>query len=584
MKKLSIKAVVSVICSAVLFCMPIGAYLANSSNAITVFANADETTEAIATLGDVSGNDAEEQSDEAADTDEQETEDTLVCTCDSTCSQYGVDTDCEVCAANYKDCQYVSPNVTITIKTLKEWYKTSANVYVDATDTLSTGNFVVAKMEARIGQNGSWTDITDDRYIEISENCSIYVRITDQKGNTYEKNRAMRCFDTTKPTLNAAVSEGVLTIQASDTDSGVKSVYINGYEFTELNNGVLNVRLQQFDSGYQYFTIQALDNAGNMSETYKTQNPYYNDPDSEDDDDASSSLPASAAATAPSSATGNVTEHSITNSTGNVTSTTKESSVDSTPSSSSDSSAKGEDSDESQYGKEFYTIETASEKVFYLIIDRDGEEEVVYFLTEISENDLLNTVDTTSETLPKNSAALNNGNPTESALPNNNLELEDGEVPTEGDALEDSADEALGETDEAETEEEQAPIQESTMGTYILFGAIGAVVLVAAYFLKIKKKKDDDYMDEEDDPDVEEEEMINEDEEAEEDEDSEDEDEVEESNNPNEDDTETQDDSDETDPENEPAESAEEESEPASGFEIFTKNVNEGRKDPEEEQ
>lgn len=42
-------------------------------------------------------------------------------------------------------------------------------------------------------------------------------------------------------------------------------------------------------------------------------------------------------------------------------------------------------------GKEFYTIQTASDKVFYLIIDRDEDEEMVYFLTEISENDLLNT-------------------------------------------------------------------------------------------------------------------------------------------------------------------------------------------------
>lgn len=78
-------------------------------------------------------------------------------------------------------------------------------------------------------------------------------------------------FDTTKPTLNAAVSDGLLSIQVHDTDSGAKAVYVNGYEFTDLTNGTLNIRLQQFDAGYEYFTISAMDNAGNMSEVYKTK-------------------------------------------------------------------------------------------------------------------------------------------------------------------------------------------------------------------------------------------------------------------------------------------------------------------------
>ena len=78
--------------------------------------------------------------------------------------------------------------------------------------------------------------------------------------------------------------------------------------------------------------------------------------------------------------------------------------------------------EKSETGKEFYTIQTASEKVFYLIIDRDGEEEMVYFLTEVTENDLLNVTADNSETLPKNSAALESAIPvTEGALPNNCL-------------------------------------------------------------------------------------------------------------------------------------------------------------------
>jgi len=40
-------------------------------------------------------------------------------------------------------------------------------------------------------------------------------------------------------------------------------------------------------------------------------------------------------------------------------------------------------------GKEFYTIMTPNENVFYLIIDRQREAENVYFLNAVTERDLL---------------------------------------------------------------------------------------------------------------------------------------------------------------------------------------------------
>ena len=109
-----------------------------------------------------------------------------------------------------------------------------------------------------------------------------------------------------------------------DTDSGAKAVYVNGYEFTELTNGTLNIRLQQFDAGYEYFTISAMDNAGNMSEVYKTKNPYYKDPADESDENPAKQLPASAEATKPGNATSTVTEHTRTDSDGNTISQTPE--------------------------------------------------------------------------------------------------------------------------------------------------------------------------------------------------------------------------------------------------------------------
>ena len=58
-------------------------------------------------------------------------------------------------------------------------------------------------------------------------------------------------------------------------------------------------------------------------------------------------------------------------------------------------------------GKEFYTIKTKSDKVFYLIVDKDKTDENVYLLTEVGENDLLNFTDTNMVTLPQNQLLQN---------------------------------------------------------------------------------------------------------------------------------------------------------------------------------
>ena len=244
------------------------------------------------------------------------------CTCKEKCTQYSIDKDCEVCKGDYSLCEYVNPNVKITISTPSGWHNNTTKVHISVEDVAHSGNFTIKTVQAKVAQNGSWTDVTEDMYVEISENTTVYVLVTDQKGKTYEKNRYMKCFDFTKPTLNAAVSDGLLSIQAHDTDSGIKAVYVNGYEFTELTNGVLNIRLQQFDAGYQYFTISAMDNAGNMSEVYKTANPYYTDPEKEDGNEKNPAeqLPVNAQATKPSSATAQVTEHTKTDSDGNTVS------------------------------------------------------------------------------------------------------------------------------------------------------------------------------------------------------------------------------------------------------------------------
>ena len=530
-KKLSVRAVASLLLSALLFCMPIGAVMANSGNTVDAYAEESNTGGETEESAKAEGSKESEESTETEPGDsggesEEETEGGTVsgneipkpeCTCKEKCTQYSIDKDCEVCKGDYSLCEYVNPNVKITISTPSGWHNDTTKVHISIEDVAHSGNFTIKTVQAKVAQNGSWTDITEDMYVEISENTTVYVLVTDQRGKTYEKNRYIKCFDFTKPTLNAAVSDGLLSVQAHDTDSGIKAVYVNGYEFTELTNGVLNIRLQQFDAGYQYFTISAMDNAGNMSEVYKTANPYYTDPEKEDsgEKNPAEQLPVNAQATKPSSATAQVTEHTKTDSDGNTVSELSPAEQKKQAMAEAAASEKKEESGEkekSETGKEFYTIQTASEKVFYLIIDRDGEEEMVYFLTEVTENDLLNVTADNSETLPKNSAALESAIPvSEGALPNNN-----GEQETEEELTEEPDGDGEENTEEPEPEPEKA--EENPMATYIILGVVAVIAIGGGYYFKVVRKKKEEFLDEDDDEEDEEEEY----EDDEENEDSED--------------------------------------------------------------
>ena len=444
------------------------------------------------------------------DTGEEQPEPEKVCICDDKCTQHSYNPDCEVCAEDHTKCAYKVPDVLITITSPPGWYSDKATVSVSVRDISDTGNFIIREVRTRIGTNGTWTEITDTMSVDISENCVIYVEVTDTKGKTYERNRAVVCFDRTNPTINASVSDGLLSIHAIDSHSGIKVIYVNGHEFTEgITNGTLNIRLQEFDSNYEYFTIQAMDNAGNMSEVYRTQNPYYKDPEKKDDG-TTEKLPENATPTEPTTAQANVTEHVTTNGNGNAITPYPSSGSTSYYSGSSDSSSEDsddEDSDSSsssgtsyienrERGKEFYTIQTESEKVFYLIVDRNGENETVYFLTEVSERDLLNVTET-SETLPQNTAVP------ESAIPQpegtvtitNNTPAE-----TEEPAEEEPAEEEKPEEEEKEPEEEEEPEEKKKGGilSWIIIILLGAAAGGVYYFFKFKAGgPDGDYVEDE---------------------------------------------------------------------------------------
>ena len=421
-------------------------------------------------------------------------------------SEDGTDDKKEVSGEEEKP---VEPVVKIKITEPSDWHRKSAEVTFSAEDTVGTGDFTISSARAKIGNTGSWTDVTDSMSVELNENCVVYVEITDTKGRTYSRNKKITCFDTGKPTLNAAVNNGSLTVETNDDESGVKAVYVNGFEFTDLTDGTLNIRMQQFDTGYEYFAIQAMDYAGNVSDTYKVKNTYYKAKDASGKE--VKVLPDSAEATKPSSAVAEVTDHVKTDDAGNMLANVfgglLSSASGDTKSEEKKKALAEADREEKSVepetvpgkGREFYTIEAKSGKVFYLVIDRKDEEEKVHFLTDITENDLLNVTENNSSTIPQNAAVNENGDPTvESALPNNNgflPGLEEDELTTE------EATEALS-TEEAVSGDSTADKPEKKGNPWlpklIVIGIAAAVVLIVRTINKMVKERDGNYEEDED--------------------------------------------------------------------------------------
>jgi len=248
-----------------------------------------------------------------------------------------------------------------------------------------------------------------------------------------------------KPTLNASISDKALTINA-ESEKGIKAIYVNGYEF-EPTDGNLKINLTRFDAGYEKFFIFCEDMEGVRSDIYEVENPYF-DTNLKDTEDPSKELPTDADATPPSSATGDISEHIKSG------------------------------------GRDYYQIETKGGRTFYLIIDNLTDEEKVYFLTEISERDLLNATDDNSETLPRNSAVPEEGITPESVSTNNN-------------AKETTIETVFGESKPKEKETKMADkinISSMSGSSFMPYAVIiigGAAFFVILLLVKKKKKKKD---------------------------------------------------------------------------------------------
>lgn len=371
----------------------------------------------------------------------------------------------------------------INIEKPEGWRQGGTSIAITVDASQMPEGFSITKIEAKVGEDGNWQDVTETGSITINRNQTVYVRVTDGEGKTYEQNRSVKCYDEEKPTLSASLTNGILTVQGNDTISGITAITVNGTTYTDLTDGMLKMQLTQNNFTTKEIEITATDGSGNTSEKYILQNPYYewavqqaekqNQSTSSTgtlsaasstgastatstgtEDTTTSPLPQDSEASAPTEATGTVDERTVTGIEEELAENGE--------------TAETVTSTGTQDTKEFYTISTKSGKIFYLIVDNSKSSDNVYFLTEVSEKDLMNFTLSDTVTLPTTDTVY--------AVPESELRSET-EVPpivTE-----------VPETDDGI----QMPEDKSPLASYVLIGLIVAGIAAGGYYFKIYKPK-----------------------------------------------------------------------------------------------
>lgn len=353
-----------------------------------------------------------------------------VCVCDNKCELGAVNPDCPICRADLTGCTGKAPapipasNLSIKITPPSGWATGSAAAEFCITDEAGSG---FALVQVKIEKNGQWRDVTDSlkqnenrwyREIDLSENCTVYVCATGHDGKVYEKSRYMECFDRTAPTLRASMDGRLLRAEAKDDLSGVAAIYIDGEKYTDLTNGTLDVPLRDLPDDYEQLSVQAVDAAGNKSKIVQVKNPNYQAEDNKQKPSTgqtqppTTTAPVTSTTPAPTTPTTSATAPPATQATtpATTTATKPAAGTDSTKPSASASADPDEETDTTprdpvpltpdgqatvldnatgEDGKEFYTIQTPDENVFYLIIDNQRDTENVYFLNAVTEADLM---------------------------------------------------------------------------------------------------------------------------------------------------------------------------------------------------
>ena len=170
----------------------------------------------------------------------------------------------------------------ITVLSPAKWQKDKATAKINIVDVNGTG---WANIRIVVATENGWQTVVDGDdqsagyAVELRENATIHVSITDHAGNVQAKSEAISCFDSTPPTVKAGVSGEVICIEATDSTSGVAAVYVNGHKL-KYSGTTLDANIRAYADGRQQIAIYAVDLAGNVSQKVYVKNPFYGRDDS----------------------------------------------------------------------------------------------------------------------------------------------------------------------------------------------------------------------------------------------------------------------------------------------------------------
>ena len=335
------------------------------------------------------------------------------------------------------DAPALEPDYALDAEIPSGWHNTPVTITVRLLDKNNTGWIKIETAFSnedgaeRFGVTEEWNEYG---YLErtMPDNGTVYFFVTDPLGVEHELPLDVYCMDFEAPVLRAGINGTNLRVEASDALSGVAAVFVNDELYTTLDNGELNVRIDNLtDDAYLY--IDALDNAGNWTDYVVLANPFYEEepeptptPDT-GDDEHDEHCPAdcdcrknntSGSGSGSSSGGGSGGTASGNGGSKNAGSSAQAPASSETPAPTTEPITKEDGTGFTQNGnsvtrdllydkysnKQFITIETRNGETFYLVIDydkpldEDGEHYETYFLNLVDEADLLALVEGDKQT------------------------------------------------------------------------------------------------------------------------------------------------------------------------------------------
>lgn len=335
------------------------------------------------------------------------------------------------------DTPVLEPDYELDAEIPTGWHNAPVTITVRLIDKNNTG---WVKIEAAFSnENGADRfDVTEEwneyGYWErtMPDNGTVYFYITNPLGVEHELPLDVFCMDFDAPVIRAGINGTNLRVEASDVLSGIAAVFVNDELYTTLDNGELNVRIDNLtDDAYLY--IDALDNAGNWTDYVVLANPFYEEepeptptPDTGNDQhdehcpadcDCRKNNTSGSGSGSSSGGSGGTSSGSDGGSKSAGSSAQTPASSE-TPAPTTEPITKEDGTGFTQNGnsvtrdllydrysnKQFITIETRNGETFYLVIDydkpldEDGERYETYFLNLVDEADLLALVEGDKQT------------------------------------------------------------------------------------------------------------------------------------------------------------------------------------------